>query len=162
MIATTKRWLMALLLAFSLGGLLAYTAAPAQAAYNWSPSYNKTDCSGNGCLTITYRIRQGYSIGFYLEGVKISAENPANLAGINGKGLSCWGELGNIQFSKDGTQTNLNPGGAKFWDTEVSMPNSDRLACSWFWEENYYIGGSINQCAKVLVKHSDYSLGGCG
>lgn len=152
--------------ATTLFGLLLYGlwgALPAQ-AYDWGPSVSASNCQGNGCITLYYRIRVSYSYGFYLEGVRISAaKGGANFIGLAGRGASVWNENNVIKWSKDGGETtDLNPGQDKFWDTEITMANASKLAGGYYFTELYYLGGDINNCAKVLVYHGNVDKPDCG
>jgi FlaG/FlaF family flagellin (archaellin) len=64
----------------------------ASATLTWSPVDSATDCSGNGCLTVYWRMSTNDNVGFKLESVKISASGGALYGGAEGKGLSCWND----------------------------------------------------------------------
>lgn len=159
-----KRYTLALLAAIiATMGLLWSTVSPSQASVNWSPAYSHTDCQGNGCLTLYYRIDLSHSVGFYVEGYKISAAGGGvTYQGAGGKGGSIWNENFVVKWSIGGSASSLNPGQSKFWDLEIAMPDAARLVAGWSWEDIFVPGTDVNQCAKVTVKHSDWSTGGCG
>lgn len=134
--------------------------APAQADY--SSVHSLTDSSGNGDLTVYYRIKLGYSVGFKLEGVTIHADGGGLFyQGAAGKGAACWNENQVVKWSVGDASSSLDPGQSKHWDLEVNMPDASTLVCGWYWSDVFVPGDDVNQCARVLIKHSDYDLGGC-
>ena len=132
----------------------------AKRAYDWGPIVTHSDFAGTGQLQGNYRIRQQYSVGFYVESVKICAAS-GGLAyqGIDGKGLSIWNENGVVKWST--TNTDLDPGQCRSWDLELGMPDASTLKIGWFFTEIFVPGGNINQCARLTIHHSDWDSGGC-
>jgi len=139
-------------------GMQVVVSQPAQAAYDWGPIVTHSDFAGNGQLQINYRLRQQYSVGFYVESVKICA-NSGGLAyeGIAGKGLWIRNEDGVTKFSTN--NDDLNPGQCRSWDLEIGMPDASTLRTGWLFDDIFVPGGNVQQCAKLTIHHTDWSSG---
>jgi hypothetical protein len=140
------------------------TMSPAQATtYHWGVTEHHTDCAGNGCLTLYYQIRTDYSVGFKIVTVKIAADDGGvTYQGAAGKGLSCWNDNNNVQWSKTASEASLNDGQTKSWSPGTILPNTSTLTCGWYWTDTFVPGADVNQCAKVKVEHFDDQEGNCG
>jgi hypothetical protein len=144
--------------ALAAGGVAA--APPAQAAYDWGPIVTHSDFAGNGQLQVNYRIRQGYSVGFYVESVRICAAS-GGLAyqGIAGKGLWVRNEDGVTKFSTN--NDSLDKGQCRAWDLEIGMPDASTLRSGWLFDDIFVPGSDVQQCARLTIHHNDWSSGGC-
>ena len=130
----------------------------AKRAYDWGPIVTHSDFAGTGQLQLNFRIRQQYSVGFYVESVKICS-NGSGLAyqGIGGKGLWIRNEDGVTKFSTN--NDDLNPGQCRSWDLEIGMPDASTLRTGWLFDDIFVPGGNVQQCAKLTIHHTDWSSG---
>lgn len=143
--------------------MLVWLQAPAQAdviinGYQWSPIKTHSDCAGTGCLQLNYRTHtdRNATDGMYIESVKISSSGGGALyGGIDGKGLSCWNDRQVVKWSKDASQTDLDPGQSRAWDLEIMMIDSDRIVCGWLFNDLFVGDPPLQQCARIRVMHND-------
>lgn len=166
------RWLLALGATIAALCLVTYVVPTAQASVvingrTWSDIKTHSDFAGNGQLQVNYRTEVGArgeaTDGFYLESVRIHADSGGIFyQGIDGLGLSCWNDQLVVKFRRDASQTDLNPGQSRVWDTEIAMPDSSTLTCGWYFKDVFAPGDDLNQCAKVKVWHNeDWQSGTC-
>lgn len=156
-----KKLLIALAgIAAAIGLSIVAPSAPAESSVIWGPAATHSDFAGNGQLQITYRTRQGYSIGFYVEALQICADDGGvAFRGISGKGIWIRNENGVTKFSTN--NDDLDPGKCRSWDLEISMPDADTLRSGWLFDEIYVPGGNLQQCARLTIQHSSWSSGSC-
>lgn len=131
----------------------------AQAAPQWSDVITHSDFAGNGQLQVNYRVRLGYSVGFYVESVRICADGGVLYRGAGGRGLSVFNEDGVVKFSRGADASSVDKGDCKAWDTEISMPDASTLKAGWLFTDIFVPGDDVNQCARLTIHHSDWDSG---
>lgn len=131
--------------------------------YTWSDPKDHTDCSGGGCLKLTYRTRLGnqYSDGMYVEAVTISTGGGITYYGAEGHGLSVWNDKSVIKWQTN--NDSLNKNSSRNFDLEIMMTQSVTATAGWAFVDVFVPGGNLNQCAKVKVWHNgDWTTANCG
>jgi hypothetical protein len=132
-------------------------AAPSAQAVSWSNIITHSDFAGNGQLQVNYRILLGDNVGFYVESIKICADDSGLFYhGIDGRGLSVSNE-NEVKWST--TNTNLGKGDCRSFDFEMPMTHSATLKVGWLFSDIFIPGDDINHCARLTIHHSDWDSG---